>query len=189
MLATTEMMNSNSSSGGIVNVSGGGGGGISSTDKLEFDSIPHHHLLHHHHQHGVSMDVDLYGGGGGSSSSASRTKAVPMRDSMYGSGNYYGHHSSHAYEGGTFPRKKENQRFRIPSNPSVASKGSGVKNSTGSIEQQPLQQSQPQPQQQRITIDKSVELGITITCNVGGGIFVTSVAENSIASQVRLFHF
>jgi len=39
------------------------------------------------------------------------------------------------YEGGTFPRKKDNQRLRIPSNPSVASKsGSMVKNSSGSID-------------------------------------------------------
>lgn len=35
----------------------------------------------------------------------------------------------HGYEGGTFPRKKENQRIRIPSNPSVTSKVS-----TSSIE-------------------------------------------------------
>jgi discs large protein 5 len=38
------------------------------------------------------------------------------------------------YEGGTFPRKKENQRFRIPSNQSVTSKGSGIKISNGSID-------------------------------------------------------
>ncbi|KRJ97569.1 disks large homolog 5 isoform X2 [Drosophila yakuba] len=39
------------------------------------------------------------------------------------------------YEGGTFPRKKDNQRLRIPSNPSVASKSSSmVKNSSGSID-------------------------------------------------------
>ncbi|KAH8413253.1 hypothetical protein KR009_009237 [Drosophila setifemur] len=39
------------------------------------------------------------------------------------------------YEGGTFPRKKDIQRLRIPSNPSVASKSSSmVKNSSGSID-------------------------------------------------------
>ncbi|XP_017859662.1 PREDICTED: disks large homolog 5 [Drosophila arizonae] len=42
------------------------------------------------------------------------------------------------YEGGTFPRKKDNQRLRIPSNPSVASNrqnsSSLVKNSSGSID-------------------------------------------------------
>ncbi|XP_030383598.1 disks large homolog 5 [Scaptodrosophila lebanonensis] len=41
------------------------------------------------------------------------------------------------YEGGTFPRKKDNQRLRIPSNPSVASKNTNmVKNSSGSIDHQ-----------------------------------------------------
>lgn len=40
----------------------------------------------------------------------------------------------------------------------------------------------------RVTIDKSVEpLGIQIRCNNnGGGIFVATVAESSIASQVGL---
>lgn len=41
----------------------------------------------------------------------------------------------------------------------------------------------------RVTIDKSVEpLGITIRCNNngGGGIFVATVTDNSIASQVGL---
>lgn len=177
------------------------GAGVNSTDKLEFDCpIPHH-------QHGASMDVDLFSGG--------RTKPIPVRDreTIYGS-SYYGH----AYEGGTFPRKKENQRFRIPSNPSVTSKGSGVKNSTGSIEHGSERGSPMPPAFQvevlshgankrnsmpdycygqkpspgdlrRVTIDKSVELGITITCNTGGGIFVTTVAENSIASQVSSIYF
>lgn len=187
-------------------VSGGGGvgsstSGVNSTDKLEFEYT----MIHHTHV--ASMDVELYGGG--------RTiKPVPVRDrdTIYGS-NYYGHH---AYEGGTFPRKKENQRFRIPSNPSVTSKGSGVKNSTGSIEHGSERGSPMPPAFQvevlshgankrnsmpdycysqkpspgdlrRVTIDKSVELGITITCNTGGGIFVSTVAENSIASQVSCF--
>lgn len=127
---------------------------------------------------------------------------------------------SHGYEGGTFPRKKENQRFRIPSNISVASKGSGVKNSTGSIEHHGSERGSPMPSFQvevlshgtntnkrnsmpdyclgqkpnigdlrRITIDKSVEpLGITIRCNNnGGGIFVSTVSKNCIASQVGVF--
>lgn len=40
----------------------------------------------------------------------------------------------------------------------------------------------------RVTIDKSAEpLGITIRCNNnGGGIFVSTVSKNSIASQVEL---
>lgn len=37
----------------------------------------------------------------------------------------------HGYEGGgTFPRKKENQRFRIPSNPSVTNSGGKVSTGT-----------------------------------------------------------
>lgn len=125
-----------------------------------------------------------------------------------------------SYEGGTFPRKKENQRFRIPSNHSVTSRGSGVKNSTGSIEHHGSDRGSPMPMFQvevlshgsninkrntmteycfgqkpnpgdlrRVTIDrKSVEpLGITIRCNNnGGGIFVATVTEHSIASQVGL---
>ncbi|KAM8716403.1 hypothetical protein ACLKA7_003303 [Drosophila subpalustris] len=49
-----------------------------------------------------------------------------------------GHGNGIIYEGGTFPRKKDNQRLRIPSNPSVASNrqnsSSLVKNSSGSID-------------------------------------------------------
>lgn len=128
------------------------------------------------------------------------------------------------YEGGTFPRKKEHQRLRIPSNQSVTSQGSGIKNSTGSIEHHGSERGSPMslyhsPSIQvevlshgsnsnqrhsmsdyaagqkpnpgdlrRVTIDKSVEpLGITIRCNNnGGGIFVSTVTENSLASQVGL---
>ena len=174
---------------------------LNSTDKLEFEYI----TPHHSHSHGVSMDVDSYG----------RNKPLPVRDRdiLYGSGSYAGG-GGHSYEGGTFPRKKENPRFRIPSNPSVASKGSGVKNSTGSIEHGSERGSPMPPAFQvevlshgvnkrnsmpdycygqkpspgdlrRVTIDKSVELGITIDSNNnGGGIFISKVAENSIASQV-----
>lgn len=175
-------------------------GGVYSSDKLEFDYTPPMH------SHIVSMDIDPFGRGGGGG------KAQPIRDRdiIYGGSSY-----SNAYEGGTFPRKKENQRFRIPSNPSVTSKGSGVKNSTGSIEHGSERGSPMPPAFQvevlshgankrnsmpdycygqkpspgdlrRVTIDKSVEpLGITIRCNNnGGGIFVSTVTENSIASQV-----
>lgn len=165
----------------------------SSADKLEFD------FVQPMHSHGVSMDVDHY---------TTRNKVHPIRDRdvIYGS---YGH----AYEGGTFPRKKE-QRVRIPSNPSVASKGSDVKNSTGSIEhgsehgspmppaykvevlshgaskqRSSMPDYSPSPGDlRRVTIDKSAEpLGITIQCNNnGGGIFVSTVTANSIASQVGL---
>lgn len=167
-------------------------GGGSLADKLEYD-----YNVQAIHSHGASMDIDPYG----------RNKVHPIRDRdiIYGS---YGH----AYEGGTFPRKKENQRFRIPSNPSVTSKGSDVKNSTGSIEHHGSEHGSPMPPAykvevlshgankrnsmpdyspspgdlRRVTIDKSAEpLGITIQCNNnGGGIFVSTVTANSIASQV-----
>lgn len=144
------------------------------------------------------MDIEHY----------NRNKVYPIRDRdiIYGS---YGH----AYEGGTFPRKKENQRLRIPSNPSVTSKSSDIKNSTGSIEHG-SERGSPMPPAykvevlshgankrnsmpdycpspgdlRRVTIDKSVEpLGITIQCNNKGvGIFVSTVTANSIASQVGL---
>lgn len=165
-------------------------GNNNSSDKLEFD------FTQPHHSHGVSMDIDQY----------QRNKVYPMRDRdiIYGS---YGH----AYEGGTFPRKKENQRVRIPSNPSVASKSSDMKDSTGSIEHSEHSSPMPPPFKvevlshgannsismsehnpspgylRRITIDKSAgPLGITIQCNEGGGIFVSTVTANSIASRAGL---
>ncbi|XP_053971854.1 disks large homolog 5 isoform X3 [Hylaeus volcanicus] len=139
---------------------------------------------------------------------------------------------THGYEGGTFPRKKENQRFRIPSNPSVTSKSSVGKLSTGSIERtsergSPMptfhvevlspgtgagtssggtvrgsgttnkrssmpdycySQHRPAPGElRRVHIDKSVEpLGIQISCLESGGVFVSTVSEHSLASQVGL---
>lgn len=137
---------------------------------------------------------------------------------------------THGYEGGTFPRKKENQRFRIPSNPSVTSKSSIGKLSTGSIERTSERGSpmptfhvevlspgtggsnscsgtvrgsiskrasmpeycytQPRPapgELRRVHIDKSVEpLGIQISCLDSGGVFVSTVTEHSLASQVGL---
>ncbi|XP_055681938.1 disks large homolog 5 isoform X1 [Lutzomyia longipalpis] len=175
------------------------GGGGSIPEKSEFDS----YIPSYHHSHGTSIDYQY---------NKHRFQATKDRDDMqapYSSG----------YEGGTFPRKKETPRFRIPSNPSVTSKGSGVKNSTGSIEHHGSERGSPMPTFQvevlshgsnlnkrntmsdycygqkpspgdlrRVTIDKSVEpLGITIRCNNnGGGIFVSTVTENSIASQVGL---
>ncbi|CAH2044278.1 unnamed protein product, partial [Iphiclides podalirius] len=132
----------------------------------------------------------------------------------------------HAYEGGTFPRKKENQRFRIPSNPSVTSKSSAGKLSTGSIERS-SERNSPMPtfhvevlspgrgskqpthkggrnsmpeycalgwgkplpgELRRVHIDKSQQpLGIQISCPPSsGGVFVSTVNENSLASQVGL---
>lgn len=134
--------------------------------------------------------------------------------------------SYQTYEGGTFPRKKENQRFRIPSNPSVTSKNSAGKLSTGSIERS-SERNSPMPtfhvevlspgrgakqlthkgarnsmpeycgvgwnkplpgELRRVHIDKSQQpLGIQISCPPGsGGVFVSTVNENSLASQVGL---
>ncbi|XP_014262219.1 disks large homolog 5 isoform X2 [Cimex lectularius] len=119
------------------------------------------------------------------------------------------------YEGGTFPRKET--RIRIPSNPSVASKNSGGKVSSGSIEKS-SERGSPMPsflvevlspgmgqnkttslpdyywthkpapgELRRVHIDKSVEpLGIQISCLDSGGVFVSTVYENSLASQVGL---
>ncbi|XP_043477126.1 disks large homolog 5 isoform X2 [Leptopilina heterotoma] len=109
---------------------------------------------------------------------------------------------THGYEGGTFPRKKENQRFRIPSNPSVTPKNSVGKLSTGSIERT-SERGSPMPtfhvevlspgtgggsgELRRVYIDKSVEpLGIQISCLDGGGVFVSTVSEHSLASRVGL---
>ncbi|KAG7311968.1 hypothetical protein JYU34_001392 [Plutella xylostella] len=144
----------------------------------------------------------------------------PVRNAR-GGGDY-----QHTYEGGTFPRKKENQRFRIPSNPSVTSKNSAGKLSTGSIERS-SERNSPMPtfhvevlspgrgskqmtnkatrnsmpeyssigwnkplpgELRRVHIDKSQQpLGIQISCPPGsGGVFVSTVNENSLASQVGL---
>lgn len=109
---------------------------------------------------------------------------------------------THGYEGGTFPRKKENQRFRIPSNPSVTPKNSVGKLSTGSIERT-SERGSPMPtfhvevlspgtgggsgELRRVYIDKSVEpLGIQISCLESGGVFVSTVSEHSLASRVGL---
>ncbi|KAK6628405.1 hypothetical protein RUM43_002217 [Polyplax serrata] len=121
----------------------------------------------------------------------------------------------HGHEVGTFPRKKENPRIRIPSNPSVTNAG---KMSTGSIERT-SERGSPMPpyytfevlrpgrenkrnslpdyycnhseaapgEKRRVQIDKSVEpLGIQIASPKCGGIFVSSVTENSIASKAGL---
>lgn len=113
-------------------------------------------------------------------------------------------------EGGTFPRK--NQRFVVPSNPSITSKVS-----TGSIERS-SERGSPMPifhvevlspgeaggsgkeccpwvgghkplpgELRRVHIDKSNEpLGIQINCRESGGIFVSTVNDNSLASRVGL---
>lgn len=131
------------------------------------------------------------------------------------------HHScvvpySPGLELGTFPRKRENARIRIPSNPSVTSKNSAGKVSTGSIERtsergspMPIFQvevlspgdgakrnsvpdccwgQKPLPGElRRVHIDKSNEpLGIQINCPRSGGIFVSTVSDNSLASRVGL---
>lgn len=121
-----------------------------------------------------------------------------------------------AIGGGTIPRKRE-QRFRVPSNPSVTSKVSN-----GSIERGSSERGSPMPffevevlsspgdhgaapqvppptkdccsahkpvpgELRRVRIDKSNEpLGIQINCPETGGIFVSTVTDNSLASRVGL---
>lgn len=136
---------------------------------------------------------------------------IPYRDSDIIPINY-----AQVFETGTFPRKKENPRFRIPSNPSVISKNSTGKISTGSIERT-SDRGSPMPifhvevlssgdskkrnsvpdycwpqkplpgELRRVHIDKSNEpLGIQINCLDSGGIFVSTVNDNSLASRVGL---
>ncbi|XP_055640988.1 disks large homolog 5 [Toxorhynchites rutilus septentrionalis] len=128
---------------------------------------------------------------------------------------------THSYEGGTFPRNKVHQGYRIPSNQSVTSRGSGIKISNGSIDYCSSERASPIPTFQvqvlepgrictankrsslqdynvrtkpnigelrYVHIDKSeMSLGIKIFCRGnGGGVFVSNVGENSLASKVGL---
>lgn len=101
----------------------------------------------------------------------------------------YMHTSGDLHESaiGTFPRKQRDPpRFRVPSNPSV----------TGSVERGSSERGSPMPifhvevlpgELRRVHIEKSNEpLGIQINCLQGGGIFVSTVSDNSLASQVGL---
>uniref|UniRef100_A0A2M4A5W9 Putative membrane-associated guanylate kinase maguk n=2 Tax=Anopheles triannulatus TaxID=58253 RepID=A0A2M4A5W9_9DIPT len=178
-----------------------------------------------HHAHGVSMDYSYR---------YSQSKEdVPIAG--YGGG----------YEGGTFPRNKSSSHqqqsagggggFRIPSNQSVTSRGSGIKISNGSIDCSSSERASPIPTFEvqvlktghvpssvggvggsgagsgssnkrnsmqeygvqskpnvgalrLVLIDKSeMSLGIKIFCRRnGGGVFVSNVGENSLASKVGL---
>lgn len=108
------------------------------------------------------------------------------------------------FHSGTFPRnnKTSDKRFRIPSTPSVTSKGSGVKNSSGSIDHHGSERGSPMPNVRveilshgeppgrgdlrRVLIDKSDKpLGITFK-NKYGAIFVQTVADGSIACKAGL---
>ncbi|XP_036224350.2 disks large homolog 5 [Bactrocera oleae] len=223
---------------------------------------PHSHTSTQQSQHG-SVDTAASSAIGIPTSSVDKfdmdfmTPGLPMHSQYvqdYPLSTHYHHpHSSGGmpgggaggiiYEGGTFPRKKEHQRLRIPSNPSVASKNSaGVKNSSGSIDHHycGVSMSGPPPSMlmhhsaiaavaangggsgrgspmpqvhvevlshggskrnsnapsdflcpgdlRRVTIEKSDKsLGITIQCNNnGGGIFVSTVADKSIATRAGL---
>ncbi|KAK9888296.1 hypothetical protein WA026_000556 [Henosepilachna vigintioctopunctata] len=101
----------------------------------------------------------------------------------------YSHPSVDLHESsiGTFSRKhRDPPRFRVPSNPSV----------TGSVERGSSERGSPMPifhvevlpgELRRVHIEKSNEpLGIQINCLQGGGIFVSTVSDNSLASQVGL---
>ncbi|XP_017468878.1 PREDICTED: disks large homolog 5 [Rhagoletis zephyria] len=233
---------------------------------------PHASALQQQSQHGV-VDTAASSAIGIPTSSVDKfdmdfvTPGLPMHsqyvhDYPLSTGHYHPHTgipggggvSGIIYEGGTFPRKKDHQRLRIPSNPSVASKNSaGVKNSSGSIDHHygggggvggmpnvpssmagapPTMlmhhsaiaaiaangggsgRGSPMPQVhvevlshggskrnsntpsdflcpgdlRRVTIEKSDKsLGITIQCNNnGGGIFVSTVADKSIATRAGL---
>uniref|UniRef100_A0A182NEA2 Uncharacterized protein n=1 Tax=Anopheles dirus TaxID=7168 RepID=A0A182NEA2_9DIPT len=200
---------------------GSGGSGVAGTT-----SIPHH-------SHGASMDYSYR------YSQMQSKEDVPMAG--YASG----------YEGGTFPRNKNHLAsssssnhnhhqhhhnhhqgggFRIPSNQSVTSRGSGIKISNGSIDCSSSERASPIPtfevqvlkpghapsggagggtagvsnkrsslqdygqpkpnvgELRLVQIDKSeVSLGIKIYCRSnGGGVFVSNVGENSLASKVGL---
>lgn len=166
---------------------------------------PYNSLSQYHHTHSPSVDSHYH-----------KTRSLAAHSHPSDESD---HSSFQHYEGGTFPRKKENQRFRIPSNPSVASKGSGSKMSSGSIEKS-SERGSPMPTYyvevlssgpgqkksnslhdcfphshrpllpgdlRRVHIDKSAEpLGIQISCIDSGGVFVSTVSDNSLASQVGL---
>ncbi|XP_044252659.1 disks large homolog 5 [Tribolium madens] len=157
-----------------------------------FHPHPHVDFDHSiHHTHSPSVD------------GASRKMINPVGPMPY--------RETDLLEGGTFPRK--NQRFVVPSNPSITSKVS-----TGSIERS-SERGSPMPifhvevlspgeagssgkeccswvggqykplpgELRRVHIDKSNEpLGIQINCRESGGIFVSTVNDNSLASRVGL---
>ncbi|XP_030555089.1 disks large homolog 5 [Drosophila novamexicana] len=93
--------------------------------ELEFAPGQHSQQLPHSHQHMQHPAYIDY--------SQQQTQHYP-----YSLAGVAGPGNGIIYEGGTFPRKKDNQRLRIPSNPSVASNrqnsSSLVKNSSGSID-------------------------------------------------------
>uniref|UniRef100_A0A182YH00 Uncharacterized protein n=1 Tax=Anopheles stephensi TaxID=30069 RepID=A0A182YH00_ANOST len=198
-----------SSGGGGGGVGGGGGGGPTG-----------------HHAHVASMDYSYR-----YSQIQSSKEDVPI--SGYSGG----------YEGGTFPRNKSHLTsnsshhhhhhhhhhqggFRIPSNQSVTSRGSGIKISNGSIDCSSSERASPIPtfevqilkpghvpsggggsgsnkrsslqdygqskpnvgELRLVQFNKSeTSLGIKIFCRRnGGGVFVSNVGENSLASKVGL---
>uniref|UniRef100_A0A182QL01 Discs large MAGUK scaffold protein 5 n=1 Tax=Anopheles farauti TaxID=69004 RepID=A0A182QL01_9DIPT len=227
---------------------GGGGAGTndgypSNTSSSGGNGVPVPTTIAHH-SHGASMDYSYR-----YSQIQSSKEDVPIAG--YAGG----------YEGGTFPRNKSHLTssssnhhhhhhhhhqhhqnlqgggFRIPSNQSVTSRGSGIKISNGSIDcssseraspiptfevqvlkpghapsggggnagggggggssgvsnkragQQDYGQPKPNVGELRLVqIDKSeVSLGIKIYCRSnGGGVFVSNVGENSLASKVGL---
>ncbi|KAL9925375.1 MAGUK family member discs large 5 isoform 1-T3 [Glossina fuscipes fuscipes] len=215
----------------------------SSVDKFDMDYMSPTHSHQHQHQHQHQQPHPQY--------INDYPPSIPTHPSFHPSPAVSASGGSIIYEGGTFPRKKDHQRLRIPSNPSVASKSSGVKNSSGSIDHHYSSgintpsgiissamtpytgvvhhhtaltnvaanggnsgRGSPMPQVhvevlshggnkrnsnvpsdflcpgdlRRVTIEKSDKsLGITIQCNNnGGGIFVSTVADKSIATRAGL---
>uniref|UniRef100_A0A182JWA6 Uncharacterized protein n=1 Tax=Anopheles christyi TaxID=43041 RepID=A0A182JWA6_9DIPT len=225
------MRNHHQSGGG--NSSGGVGASITNETLLNFPAVTSGagsgvtgpQAVIGHHSHGASMDYSYR-----YSQIQSSKEDVPI--SGYTGG----------YEGGTFPRNKSHLTsnsnhhhhhhhhhqggFRIPSNQSVTSRGSGIKISNGSIDCSSSERASPIPtfevqvlkpghapsgsggagsnkrssmqdyghskpnvgELRLVQIDKSeMSLGIKIFCRRnGGGVFVSNVGENSLASKVGL---
>jgi len=120
-------------------------------------------------------------------------------------------HPSYPFElPGTFPRNREPQRIRIPSNQSVTSRSSAEKfdlrnspmplyhievtdpsNPAGPTDFSSWSRKPTSGEVRQVRIDKydkvTEPLGIQISCKKnGGGVFVSSVTDNSLASQVGL---
>ncbi|XP_053661951.1 disks large homolog 5 [Anopheles marshallii] len=211
--------------------SGGGGGGGANDHMMAFQSGSGGNgatgpAAIGHHSHGASMDysyrysqiqsskedVPISGYTGGyEGGTFPRNKSHPTSNS-----NHHHHHHHHHHQGG----------FRIPSNQSVTSRGSGIKISNGSIDCSSSERASPIPtfevqvlkpghvpsggggsgsnkrsslqdygqskpnvgELRLVQIDKSeMSLGIKIFCRRnGGGVFVSNVGENSLASKVGL---
>ncbi|XP_059475211.1 disks large homolog 5 [Neocloeon triangulifer] len=94
----------------------------------------------------------------------------------------------HGYEGGTFPRKKENQRIRIPSNQSVTSKSSAGKLSTGSIERAVSERGSPMPSIHVEVLLHSGEFTTLPECNWSSKLAPGVIRKVSIDKSMEPLH-